>query len=108
MDCPMCNSKLKRGKVTEKYLGYNLGTYTGWVCTKCGENLLDEHSVEKAQKKAKELGIFGLSEKSTVAKSGNSLVVRIKKKVADYLGLKEGSEIMVHPEANRLVVEPMQ
>ena len=57
MICPMCNSKLKKGKIKEEYLGHDLGIFDGFTCTKCGETLLTEESVKKAQQKAKELGI---------------------------------------------------
>ena len=104
--CPMCGSKLKKGRVKEEYLGHVLGEFEGFTCTKCGETLLGEESVKKAQEKAKELGLFGLAERTTVAKSGNSLSVRIRKKVADYMGLIAGAEVIVHPEGKKkLVVE---
>lgn len=106
MLCPNCNTKLKKAIVKEEYLGHELGKFEGFECTKCGETLLTEESVTKAQQKAKELGVFGLAEKTTIAKSGNSLIVRIKKKVANYLGLLEGDEVFVHPEGKKkLVVE---
>ncbi len=102
----MCYSKVKQGKVREEYLGNFLGEYQGWVCTKCGETLLDSESVRKAQQKAKELGIFGLSERTAIAKSGNSLVVRIKKTLANYLDITAGKQVFLYPEGkNKLVVE---
>src|SRR3989338_3167456 len=84
LKCPACNSKLKEGKVREEYLGHELGEFDGFSCVKCGETLLTEDSVKKAQQKAKELGLWGLAEKTKIAKSGNSLMVRIKKNVANY------------------------
>ncbi len=104
MLCPMCNSKLKKGKIKEEYLGHDLGDFEGFICTKCGETLLNEESVKAAQEKARDLGIFGLAEKTTIAKSGNSLVVRIKKKLADYLNLVEGEQVVVHPEGKKKIV----
>ena len=106
MICPNCSSKMKKGEVNEEYLGHDLGVYEGFNCPKCNETLLTEESVKAAQEKAKRLGIFGLAEKTTIAKSGNSLVVRIKKNIADYLNLSEGEEVIIHPEGKRkLVVE---
>ena len=104
MLCPMCNSTLKKGKIKEQYLGHDLGEFEGFICSKCGETLLTENSVRKAEQKAKELGIFGLAEKTTIAKSGNSLIVRIRKNVADYLGLFEGDEVIIHPEGKKKLV----
>lgn len=106
MFCPMCNSKLKKSMVKEEYLGHYLGDFEGFICPKCGETLLTEAAVRKAEQKAKDIGIFGLAEKTTIAKSGNSLMVRIKKKLVDYLGLAEGEEVIIHPEGKKkLVVE---
>ncbi|MFH1247417.1 MAG: hypothetical protein V1644_03480 [Candidatus Micrarchaeota archaeon] len=106
MKCPMCNGKVKKGKVIEEYLGQKLGEFEGWTCIKCGETLLNEESARMAFNKAKELGLVGLSEKSAIAKSGNSLVVRIKKTLADYLKITEGKEIILYPEGkSKLIVE---
>ncbi len=106
MHCPMCGGNVKKGKVREEYLGHFLGEFPGWICTKCGETLLSAESVRKVQQRAKELGIFGLSERTAIAKSGNSLVVRIKKTLANYLNITEGKQVFLHPEGkNKLVVE---
>ncbi len=106
MKCPMCNSTLEKGQIKEVYLGHLLGIFDGYHCSKCGETLLTEESAIKAEHKAKELGIWGLAEKTKITKSGNSLVVRIKKKLADYLRLSEGEEVLIHPEGKKkLVVE---
>ena len=106
MKCPNCYSKVNAGKIKEEYLGHFLGEFDGWICPKCSETFLDAESVKKAQARAKELGILGLSEKTQIAKSGNSLVVRIKKNLADYLKIKEGGSVYLHPEGkNKLVVE---
>ncbi|MFH0713727.1 MAG: YgiT-type zinc finger protein [Candidatus Micrarchaeota archaeon] len=106
MKCPMCYTEVKRGKVTEEYLGHELGEFEGWICSKCGETLLTEQSAKVAFNKAKKLGLTGLSERGTIAKSGNSLVVRIKKTLADYLNITAGKQVFLHPEGkNKLVVE---
>lgn len=106
MKCPMCYSKLKKGKFKEEYLGHFLGEFDGFICTKCGEKVFSEESAKKAEQRVKELGLWGLSERTAIAKSGNSLSVRVKKKIADYLGLVAGKEVTIHPEGkNRLVVD---
>ena len=102
----MCNSKLKKGKVKEEYLGHELGEFEGFICKKCGETLLTEESAKMAQQKTKERGIFGLAEKTKISRNGNSLMVRIKKQMAEYLGLTEGEEVIIRPEGKKkLVVE---
>ena len=48
---------------------------------------------------------MGLSAKTKITRTGNSLAVRIPKKLVEYLKLKDGEEAYVHPEKNRLIVE---
>jgi antitoxin component of MazEF toxin-antitoxin module len=54
---------------------------------------------------AKKKGIWGLGATTRITKTGNSLAVRIPKKIADYLKLQNGKEAYVHPENDRLVIE---
>jgi len=75
------------------------------TCDKCNESFTDEETTRKIQGVAKKKGIWGLGKKTKIAKAGNSLVVRIPKEIADYLGLKEGKEAFIHPEEKKLVIE---
>jgi YgiT-type zinc finger domain-containing protein len=105
--CPMCdNGNLKNGKVEEQMFGVSLGKYEAEVCDKCGESFLDEATMEKVEKKAKELGVWGLAKKIKVVKSGNSLSLRIPAKMAQYLDLSEGKNVFLYPDGkNKIVVE---
>ena len=60
---------------------------------------------KKIEQVAKKKGIWDLSAVTKITKTGNSLAVRIPKKIVDYLNLKNGEEAYVHPEGNKLVVE---
>lgn len=56
--------------------------------------------------KAKELGLWGLEKKGKIGYSGNSLIVRIPKRVAEFMKLKKGEDIVIKPEdKRRLVIE---
>jgi len=56
--------------------------------------------------KAKNIGIWRLDRKTKVATAGNSLAVRIRRRLADLLGLTRGMEVSVHPIGkDKLVVE---
>jgi len=44
--------------------------------------------------------------KTKIAKTGNSLAVRIPQRIAKFLDLKEGEETYIYPEKNKLIVEP--
>ena len=103
----MCGKgTLKPATVHEEMFGVELGSYPGEHCSNCGETFLTSHSMDAVEERARELGIWGLASKVKVARSGNSLVVRIPAPLARYLRLKKGQEVMVSPEKeNRLVLE---
>ncbi len=86
--------------------GVTLGTYEAEVCSSCGEIFFTAESVDKIEMRAKELGLWGLASKVKVARSGNSLVVRIPSPLARYLKLRSGQEVLVAPDRkHRLVLD---
>ena len=86
--------------------GFDLGAYTAEVCPSCGETFWNEKDILKMELKAKEIGIWGLEQKTKVATVGNSLAVRIPKRLANFLDLKQGVEVLIHPLGrNKLVIE---
>lgn len=105
--CPACGKgTLRSGAVREEMFGVDLGTYPGEICNRCGESFLSSEDTDKVAERAKELGIWGLASKVKIARSGNSLVVRIPSPLARYLKIKKGQEVLVSPEKeNRLVLE---
>ena len=105
--CPVCRTgSLQKKAVRQLMFGIDLGTYEAEVCNGCGESFLTGESVDKVEARAKELGLWGLASKVKVAKSGNSLVVRIPSPLARYLDLKRGQEVMVAPDQkHRLILE---
>ena len=50
--------------------------------------------------------MFGLGKKTKITKTGNSLAIRIPKEIANFLKLKDGKEAYMHPEKNKLIIEP--
>jgi len=106
MKCPICQKgKLKKTKIREEMFGIYLGTFPAEVCSECGESFTDTETTRKIEKIAKEKGIWGLGMKTKITKTGNSLAVRIPKKIATFLKLKAGEETFLHPEVNKLVME---
>jgi len=106
MICPICEKGiLKKKKIKETMFGIYLGEFLAEVCTHCKESFTDIKTTKKIETAAKKKGIWGLGMKTKIMKSGNSLAVRIPKKVADYLHLKQGKEAFIHPEDNKLVIE---
>lgn len=106
MKCPICNKgELRKGKVKETMFGVFLGEFSAVVCSKCKESFTDSATTKKIEEAAKEKGIWGLSAKTKITMAGNSLAVRIPKKIADYLNLKNSEEVTIYPENHKLVVE---
>jgi len=106
MKCPVCESgTLKRKKIKEYMFGVYLGEFPAQVCAECGESFTDSETTQKIEDAAKKKGIWGLGAATKITKTGNSLAVRIPKKVADYLSLKNGEEAYVYPEDHKLIIE---
>ena len=107
MKCPICNKgNLEPKQIKEYMFGVYLGEFKAEVCSNCGESFTDQETTKQIEQITKEKGIWGLGVKTTITKSGNSLAVRIPKKVANFLNLKEGEKAYIHPESNKLVIEP--
>ena len=103
--CPVCSKgQLHRGKVREEMFGVDLGPYPAEVCDSCGESFVDQDAMKKIEARAKEAGLWGLAKKVSIAKSGNSLVVRIPAELARFLKLKGGEEALVRPEGREKIV----
>ena len=106
MKCPICEKgTLKKSKTKEYMFGVYLGEFPAEVCTKCGESFTDSTTTKKIEEAAKKKGIWGLGARTKITKTGNSMAVRIPKKIANYLNLKEGEDAFIHPEDHKLVIE---
>lgn len=106
MKCILCSGELKKKEVERKELEISLGKFPALVCTKCNEVFYDEDSVEKIQKRSKELGLFGLSKKTKVAQVGNSLAIRIPKEIAKFVNLKKEELVKIIPKSkNEILIE---
>ena len=56
--------------------------------------------------RSEERKLFGLERRGRVAKSGNSLVIRIPREIAESLKIKRDSPIVIYPtEPRKLIVE---
>jgi uncharacterized C2H2 Zn-finger protein len=105
--CPVCGkANLRREKRRAEQDGFDLGVYVAEMCPSCGEVFWNQKDVVKMEQKAKEIGIWGLEQKTKVATVGNSLAVRIPKRLADFLRLRQGVEVLIHPLGrDKLVIE---
>lgn len=107
MKCPVCGkANLRRERRRAEQDGFDLGVYVAEICPSCGEIFWNQTDVVKMEQKAKEIGIWGLEQKTKVATVGNSLAVRIPKRLADFLRLRQGVEVLIHPLGrDKLVIE---
>ena len=105
--CPTCNKgKLAKKSVDYSVYGISLGTFPAEVCTDCGESYFDEKTALEIERREKERGLFGMSVRSKISYSGNALIIRIPNKIAEMLHLKEGREVILHPDGKeKLTVE---
>ena len=105
MEC-VCGNKANTSKIEVKIYGIPIGKYQGYKCSKCGEEWFSEETVEKIEKRTKDLGLFGLMKEEKVSIAGNSLIIRIPKQLARFSGIKEGTLIRIEPEGKeKLAVE---
>lgn len=105
--CYTCGKgKLARKKVNYSLYGFDLGRFEALVCDRCEEVFFVESESRKMTAKAKKLGLWGLEAKTKVGTSGSTLDIRLPKRIIDFMKLKKGREIAIHPEnKKRLVVE---
>jgi hypothetical protein len=103
----MCEKgTLKPTKEKFVMFGIDLGTYPAEKCTFCGEIFNDAAVMDQIEATAKRKGIWGIGKKTKITRSGNSLAVRIPKDIANFLHLKEGQAVAIHPDDKKLVIEP--
>ena len=103
--CDECGGKLVERNVGFSMFGVGLGNFPAEVCSKCGEEVFTEETSARIDEVAKEKGLYGLAASTTVGKSGDSLDIRISKKVAEFVNLQKGQTVMVHPEGkNRIII----
>lgn len=101
-----CGGRLKRSVAEVEFFGIDFGMKEADVCTKCGSEYLTQELMEEMEAEVKRRGLFGLERRGRVAKSGNSLVIRIPKEIADSLKIKRDLPIVIYPsEPRKLVVE---
>ena len=102
--CEECKGKIIKKKVEFKLYGETLGKFPAEVCLKCGEKVFDEETSDKIDEIAKKKGLWGLDAHTKVNRVGTSMAITINKKIADFVNLKKGEEILIHPENKRRII----
>nr|MDO8116838.1 YgiT-type zinc finger protein [Candidatus Sigynarchaeota archaeon] len=104
--CPECNGDLEQSEHDVEIFGRIIGNFKCEICKVCGSTFLDDDVMQQVEEKTKEMKIFGLEKMSKVGSSGNSLIIRINKVLAEYLQLNENSNVRVYPiDKRRFIVE---
>lgn len=103
--CDECNGKLENKNVPYELYGVHLGDFPAEVCTKCGEIVFTEDTSREMTARAKELGLWGLEARTTIGQAGDALDVRFPKRIVDFLSLKKGQEVHIHPSKKKIVIE---
>ncbi len=93
-----CGGRMIKKKVDFSMYGTSLGKFEAEVCKKCGEELFSEEVSNQIDEVAKKKGLWGLEAHTKIGKAGDSLIIRVNKKIADFYGLKKGEEITITPK----------
>lgn len=104
--CEECGGTIVKKIVGYDYLGEHIGKFPAEVCSECGEIVFDEGVSDNIERKVKEKGLYGLGATTKVGVAGSSFVIRITKKLADFLKLEKGERVHIHPESrDRVIIE---
>lgn len=104
MKCYVCEKgNLAKKKVDHKMLDIEVGKFDAEVCASCGEIFFDEETSQKITQKTKELGLWGLESKTKIGMVGTALDIRLSKRIAEFLKLKKGEDVLVYPESKKVI-----
>ncbi len=105
--CYICEKgELVKRKVDVKPYGVSIGKFDAQVCAQCNETFFSEQTSDKIDEVAKNKGLWALEAKTKIGQVGNSMDVKISKRIAEFTGLKKGEEVRVYPEGkNRIIIE---
>ena len=89
-----------------EFFGIDFGVKEASICSDCGSEYLPQQVMEEVEAEVKRRGLFGLERRGRVAKSGNSLVIRIPREIAKSLKIKRDLPIVIYPsEPRKLIIE---
>ncbi len=98
--CYECEKgRLVKKNVEYEQYGLVIGKYPAEVCEKCGETFFSSEAVEKIELELKKRGLWGLGIKAQIGTSGNSLDLKLAKRLADFFHLQKGQSVFIEPKA---------
>jgi hypothetical protein len=93
-----CGGLVLKKKVDYSLYGVSLGKFEAEVCNKCRETLFSEEISKQISDTTKAKGLWGLEAQTKVAQAGDSLIIRINKRLAKFYGLKKGEDVTLAPK----------
>ena len=102
--CPICNGHLIKRKVEYILLGEKLGLYPVEACQRCNEHYFSKEAASQIEQAAKSKGLWDLKSITKVNKIGNALAIRLNKKLADFLKLEKGEDVIIYPESKTKII----
>lgn len=107
MKCYICKKgTLQKKKMPFIMYGMQLGLFDAETCPSCGDIFFTQEASRQIDETAKKRGLWGLEAKTKIGRVGNSIDVKISKRLAEFAGLKKGEEVRIYPESkNRLIIE---
>ncbi len=103
--CYICEKgTMEKKKVDFSLYGEFIGKFDAEVCPVCKENFFDEETSNKIDVATKAKGLWGLEAETSVGQSGDSLMVRINKQLAQFLHLQKGERIKIRPEDRKKII----
>lgn len=105
--CYLCGkAELQKKKAPYTLHGEFVGHFDAEVCESCHEVFFDEETSREITKATKAKGLWGLDTRTKIAQAGSTLDIRLPKRIIEFLHLKKGEEITIHPESRRkLIIE---
>lgn len=102
--CP-CGGTIKWKKEKVVVEGIECGNLDVEYCQACGEEYFPEETMEIVERKLKQEGLWGTQRKeATLWKSGNSVLLRIPKDIADNMKLKPDEKVTIYPEGKKKLI----
>ena len=102
--CWECGKEMKKKSVEYKLHGILLGKFPALVCELCHETIFSEETSRAITAIAKQKGLWGLQAKTKVGQAGKTLDIRLPKKIIEFMNLKKGVEVTIHPESKNKII----
>ena len=101
-----CGGRLKKGTSEVEFFGIDFGVRPAEICTICGSEYISQEALSEIEGEVRRKGLFGLERKGKVAKSGNSLVVRIPQEIVKSLKIARDVPVTIYPaEKKKIIIE---